>query len=69
MSECDQVKINNPDTYCEQVEEGRTTNERIAKWSILIPLSVISQVTPTTIGTDLSTVLPYFVLFWIYCNK
>jgi hypothetical protein len=24
VSECDQVKINNLDTYCEQVEEGRT---------------------------------------------
>jgi hypothetical protein len=25
VSECDQVKINNLDTYCERVEEGRTT--------------------------------------------
>jgi hypothetical protein len=25
VSECDQMKINNLDTYCEQVEEGRTT--------------------------------------------
>jgi hypothetical protein len=25
VSECDQVKINNIDTYCEQVEEGRAT--------------------------------------------
>jgi hypothetical protein len=24
VSECDQVKINNLDAYCEQVEEGRT---------------------------------------------
>jgi hypothetical protein len=25
VSECDQVKINNLDTYCELVEEGATT--------------------------------------------
>jgi hypothetical protein len=28
LSECDQVKINNVDTYCEQVEEGRTAIRR-----------------------------------------
>jgi hypothetical protein len=28
VSECDQVKIKNPDTCCEQVEEGRTANGR-----------------------------------------
>jgi hypothetical protein len=27
VSECDQVKINNLDTCCEQVEEGRTMKQ------------------------------------------
>jgi hypothetical protein len=31
MSECDQVKINNLDTCCEYVEEGRTTKRNEVK--------------------------------------
>jgi hypothetical protein len=30
VSECDQVKINNLDTCCEQVEEGRTATKSIS---------------------------------------
>jgi hypothetical protein len=31
VSECDQVKINNLDTYCEWVEEARTTKKKKKK--------------------------------------
>jgi hypothetical protein len=35
VSECDQVKINNLDTCCEQVEEGRTTKWNSPLWIVM----------------------------------
>jgi hypothetical protein len=41
VSECDQVKINNLDTCCEQVEEGRTATGRCGVTLVLHLVSAV----------------------------
>jgi hypothetical protein len=59
VSECDQVKINNVDTYCELVEEGRTTKRKkvyrlniswpSVRFRLLIYLEGVGQITEWSI--------------------
>jgi hypothetical protein len=58
VSQCDQVKINNLDTYCESVGEGRTTKRWRAWWLCTI-------IKEECLRHRLYTVFSYYPTTWM----
>jgi hypothetical protein len=60
VSECDQVKINNLDTCCEEVEEGRTAKRNDKGAFVIIQYCAVSRcVCETLIHVTRAEYLPF----------